>query len=67
MRPVSYTHLLHVDLILGVEAVVGLVGRDDLVDDDAAFQTGVLGDLAQRCLQSLQDDLGTGALIARCV
>ena len=43
------------DSVLSVEAVVGLVGRDDLVDDDAAFQTGVLGDLAQRCLQSLQD------------
>ena len=57
-------HILHVDLILGVEAVVGLVGRDDLVDDDAALEAGVLGDLAQRSLQSLQDDLCAGALVA---
>jgi len=34
--------------VLRIEAVVGLVGRNDLVDDDAALQTGVLGDLAQR-------------------
>ena len=57
-------HILDKDLVLGIEAVVGLVGRDDLVDDDAALQTGVLGDLAQRSLQSLQHDLGTGALVA---
>ena len=57
-------HILNKDLVLSVEAIVGLVVRDDLVDDDAAFHTVVLGDLAQRCLQSLQDDLGTGALVA---
>ena len=57
-------HILDVDFILSVKAVVGLVGRDDLVDDDAALEAGVLGDLAQRSFQSLQDDLRAGALVA---
>ena len=57
-------HILDVLLLLSIKAVVGLVGRDDLVDDDAALEAGVLGDLAQRSFQSLQDDLSTGALVA---
>src|SRR5699024_10290738 len=56
-------HVVHKDFLLGVVAVVGLAGRDDLVDDDAALQAGVLGDLAQGSLQGLQDDAAAGALV----
>ena len=57
-------HIRDVLLLLGIKAVVGLVGLQDVVDNNAALQTGIGSDLAQRSLQSLADDLGACALIA---
>lgn len=57
-------HILNVLFLLGVEAVVGLVSLQDVVDNNAAFQTGIGSDLAQRSFQRLADDLGAGALVA---
>ena len=37
----SSDHIVHKDLILRIEAVVRLIGRNNLVDDDTAFQTGM--------------------------
>lgn len=57
-------HILDVLLLLGIKAVVGLVGLQDVVDNDAALEASVGSDLAQRSLQRFADDLRTGALVA---
>src|SRR5439155_11930502 len=40
-----------------------LRGRADLVDDDRAFEAGVLGELPNRLLERPDDDRGTGPLV----
>ena len=60
----SSHHIVHKDLVLSIKAVVGLVGLQDVVDNDAALEASVGSDLAQRSLQRFADDLRTGALVA---
>ena len=60
----GFDHIVNIFFLLGVIAVVGLAGLQNVVDDNAAFQASVCGDLAQRSFQSLADDLSASALIA---
>ena len=53
-----------VNLLVGVEAVADLAAALDLLKHHAAVHTGVLGDLADRLLQRVDDDLHAGLLVA---
>ena len=52
-----------VDLVIGVEAVAGLAGLADLLQDHRAVDAGVGGDLLHRGGQSPGDDLHAGLLV----
>ena len=56
----------HVLLGVGVVAVADLAAGADLLEDDAAVHTGVLGDLADGGLQSRGDDPARRSSRRRC-
>ena len=47
----------------GVEAVVGLLGGADLLDNDGPLDSGILGDPAERLFQRAAHDPNTGLLV----
>ncbi len=55
-----------VDVVKSVIAEVGVVSFHDLIDDDGRVDSGVLGDLHHRLLQSVANNFDTLALILIC-
>src|SRR5277367_6141660 len=62
LRRIDDALVEHVDVFLGlrVEAESLRLVLEDLVDDDRAFDTGILGDLAQRRFDGLEHDVDAG-------
>ncbi len=57
-------HQILITARCGVEAVVGVVVRANLLDDDRAFVTGIADDLANRLFAGARDDVDANLLVA---